>query len=107
MTPGSTTIYCAESPALSTTSDNYGEGSDSIELSDATQISKHKAESVAISPVRPIVSTPKFTDQERTVRQWSAQGSGGWVKRSSVYSNSGKQEHSAWPTTRNSGILTV
>ena len=107
MTPGSTTIYCAESPALSCTSDNYGEGSDSIELSDATKLSKHKAESVAIQPARPLVSTPKLAEQERAVRQWSAQGSGSWVRRSSVYSNSGKQEHNAWPTSRNTGILTV
>jgi hypothetical protein len=105
MTPGSTTIYCAESPALS--SDGFGEGPNSIELSDSPRISKSKAESADILPVRPVVSTPKFADQERTVRQWSSQNSGNWVRRSSVYSNSGKQEHNAWPGSRNSGILSV
>jgi hypothetical protein len=105
MTPGSTTIYCAESPAMS--SDGFGEGPNSIELSDSPRISKSKVESADILPVRPVVSTPKFADQERTVRQWSSQNSGNWVRRSSVYSNSGKQEHNAWPGSRNSGILSV
>jgi hypothetical protein len=47
MTPGSKTIYCAESPAMS--SDGFGERPKSIELSDSPRISKSEAESALLS----------------------------------------------------------
>lgn len=92
MTPGSTTIYNAESPVIASPSSVYDDGFESVEveMSVVSKLPKPKYESVSIPPIRNMVPTPRFTEQERAVRQWSSQN-----------------KQSAWPVVRNNAVLTV